>query len=524
MKVLISDTFSQEGLQVFESAEGITLDYQPGISSDDLQVAIRDAEALVVRGGTRVSAELLESAACLKVIGRAGIGIENMDLAAANRKGVVVMNTPFGSTTTTAEHTLAMLFSLARNIPRAHISTSAGNWDKEQFLGIELAGKTLGVIGAGKIGRLVVERARALKMNVVVHDPYLPQEMVRQLGASQLDLDRLLAEADFITLHVPLNQETENLLGEKQLQRCKPGCRIINCATGGLIDEQALAKAIAAGQIGGAALDVFSQEPPAADNPLLRLPEVICTPHLRAATVDAQINVTVQVARQIVAFLQRGEVINALNVPSVSAELLAEIRPYVQLGEKLGALLTQLSNGAVRKLNIEYAGDITAHPMAPLTMAVLNGLLQPVVGSMVNYVNAPFIAKERGIDIVEAKSSQSEGYATLMRVTIEDESGSRSVCGGLFGDRARIVKIDHYDLETSPEGPILILYNHDQPGVVGYIGQLLGEAEINIARMNLARGSGEALTVLNIDTPIPDDVLERIRSHQAIRSAIQVIL
>jgi len=524
MKVLISDTFSQEGLQVFESAEGITLDYQPGISSGDLQRVIRDADALVVRGGTRVSAELLECADRLKVIGRAGIGVENMDLAAANHKGVVVMNTPFGSTTTTAEHTLAMLFALARHIPRAHASTSAGKWEKEHFLGIELAGKTLGVIGAGKIGRLVVERARALKMEVVVYDPYLPQAMIQQLGARQTGLDQLLEGSDFISLHVPLNQETENLIGETQLARCKPGCRIINCATGGLIDEPALAQSIREGQIGGAALDVFSQEPPGQDNPLLQLPEVICTPHLRAATIDAQVNVTVQVARQIVAFLQRGEVTNALNVPSVSSELLREIRPYVKLGEKLGGLLAQLSSGAVRKLNIEYAGEVTRHPMAPLTMAVLNGLLQPVVGSMVNYVNAPFIARERGIDIVEAKSSQTEGYSTLMRVAIEDGNGSRSVSGGLFGGRARIVQIDQYDLETTPEGPILILYNNDQPGVVGYIGQLLGEARINIARMNLARGSEEALSVLNIDSPAPDDILERIRRHEAIRSATQVIL
>lgn len=524
MKVLISDTFSQEGLQVFESAEGITPDYQPGISSEELQIAIRDADALVVRGGTRVTADLIDHATRLKVIGRAGIGVENMDLGAANRKGVVVMNTPFGSTTTTAEHTLAMLFALARHIPQAHMSTSTGSWKKEDFLGIELAGKTLGVIGAGKIGRLVIERARALKMHVVVYDPYLPQEMVQQMGASQLELDPLLQQSDFISLHVPLNQETANLLDDQLLRRCKPGCRIINCATGGLIDEAALAQAISDGHIGGAALDVFSQEPPTGSNPLLGMKEVICTPHLRAATVDAQINVTVQVARQIVDFLQRGEVVNALNVPSVSAEMLATIRPYVLLGEKLGGLLAQLSDGAVRKLNIEYAGEVTAHPMAPLTMAVLNGLLQPVVGSMVNYVNAPFIARERGIDIVEAKSSQTEGYATLMRVTIEDASGLRSVSGGLFGDRARIVQIDNYDLETTLEGPILVLYNHDQPGVVGYIGQLLGEAKINIARMNLARGQDEALSVLNIDSPASTEVLDRIRAHEAIRSVVQVIL
>lgn len=524
MKVLISDTFSQAGLEVFESATGLTLDYQPGISASELHQAIADADALVVRGGTRVSAELLEHAVKLKVIGRAGIGVENMDLAAANRRGVVIMNTPFGSTTTTAEHTLAMIFSLARNIPRAHMSTSAGRWEKEEFLGVELAGKTLGVIGAGKIGRLVAERARALKMEVVVYDPYLLSDIIEQMGAEPVGFDQLLQRADFITLHVPLNAETENLLGKQQMSQCKPGCRIINCATGGLLDEQALAEAIKDGHIAGAALDVFAQEPPAASHPLLSLPQVICTPHLRAATVDAQINVTVQMARQIVAFLQRGEVTNALNVPSVSAELLKTIRPYLQLGEKLGSLLAQLSSGAIRKLTVEYAGEVTEHPMNPLTSAVLKGLLEPMVGSMVNYVNAPLLARERGIIVVEAKSSQTDGYTTLMRVTVADEHGTRTVWGGLFGGRARIVQLDGFTVETSPEGPILIMTNDDQPGVVGYIGQLLGEAGINIARMNLARGDKEALSMLNVDSPIPQETLDKIREHVAVLSATQVIL
>lgn len=417
-----------------------------------------------------------------------------------------------------------MLFSLARNIPQAHISTSAGHWNKEEFLGVELAGKTLGVIGAGKIGRLVAERARALKMDVVVYDPYLMGEIIEQMGAEPASFDELLKRADFITLHVPLNAETENLLGKQQLLQCKPGCRIINCATGGLLDEQALAETIKNGHIAGAALDVFNHEPPGASHPLLSMPQVICTPHLRAATVDAQINVTVQVARQIVAFLQHGEVTNALNVPSVSAELLKSIRPYLQLGEKLGSLLAQLSSGAIRKLTVEYAGEVTGHPMGPMTSAVLNGLFEPMVGSMVNYVNAPLLARERGISIVEAKSSQTDGYTTLMRATVENEHETRTVCGGLFGGRARIVELDGFPVETSPEGPILIMTNDDQPGVVGYIGQLLGEAGINIARMNLARGEKEALSMLNVDSPIPQETLDKIREHVAVLSATQVIL
>ncbi len=524
MKVLISDTFSPEGLRLFEEAEEIELVYRPGITADELLTAIVDVDALVVRGGTQVGADLLDRAERLRVIARAGIGVDNINLKAANRKGVVVMNTPFGSTTTTAEHTLAMLFSLARNIPQAHSSTIAGGWAKDDFLGVELAGKTLGVVGAGKIGRLVVERARAMAMNVQVHDPYLSPEIIRQMSAEPVGLETLLESSDFITLHIPLNAETEFLLNRRTLAHCKPGCRIVNCATGGLIDEQALAEAIADGRIAGAALDVFAQEPPAADNPLLKLPQVICTPHLRASTLDAQVNVTVQAARQVIAFLRHGEVSNALNVPSVSAELLAAIRPYVHLGEKLGLLLAQLSDGAIRSLRIDYAGDITAHPMAPMTCAVLNGLLSPAVGSMVNYVNAPHLARERGIEVTEAKSSRAEGYTALMRITVETGDGRHSVCGAFFGGQGRIVAIDGYPVETTPDGPLLILYNRDEPGVVGFIGRLLGDARVNIASMNLARGENEALSIIRIDSPVSDQLLTRIAEHPAIRAVTQAIL
>jgi len=522
MKVLVSDTFSAEGLAQFEQAEDLELLYRPGIEADELLDLVGDVDALVVRGGTRVGADVLDRAEKLRVVARAGIGVENINLAAANRKGVVVMNTPFGSTTTTAEHTLAMLFALARNIPQAHISTTAGQWNKDDFLGIELAGKTLGVIGAGKIGRLVIERARAMGMRTIVHDPYLAEEMIRQMGAEPAEFDQLLGGADFISLHVPLNAETEHLLNRKTLNLCKQGCRIINCATGGLIDEEALAEAIREGRVAGAALDVFSQEPPG-DNPLLSMPEVICTPHLRAATRDAQINVTVQAARQVIAFLRHGEVSNALNVPSISTELLAELRPYIRLAERLGLLLAQLCPEPLRKVRIDFAGEAARHLMAPMTCAALYGLMAPAVGSMVNYVNAPHLARERGIEVTEAKRSDSDGYSSLMRLSIESDSGEHCAAGAFFGGKGRIVDIDGYPVETTPDGPMLVLYNNDQPGVVGSIGQVLGQAHINIASMNLARGEGRALSVIRIDAPATEQILHQITDHPAIDRVVQVI-
>jgi len=525
MKVLVSDKFSAEGLAVFEEAKGIELAYHPGLSTAALLKEVADAEALVVRGGTQVTAEVFEAAKRLKVVGRAGIGVENMDLAAANRKGVVVMNTPFGSTTTTAEHTIAMLMALARQIPEASRSTKAGRWEKDRFLGVEISGRTLGVIGAGKIGRLVVERALGLKMRVIVYDPYLSEEMIRQMGAEQVDFEELLARADFLTLHIPLNAETAEILGEEALARVKPGCRIINCAMGGLVDEAALYRALVDGRVAGAALDVFAKEPPEGDNPLWTLDQVICTPHLRAATVDAQINVTVQVARQIVDFLQRGEVVNALNVPSVSAELLAQIRPWVDLAERLGRFQAQLYLRGLQSVTVEYAGTVTEHPTGPLTMALLKGLLTPALGSMVNFVNAPHLAQERGIRVTEARSNTAEGFANLIRLTVSGADGERSVCGAVLAENdRRIVRVDDYHVEAVPEGHILVLHNDDLPGVIGFIGQVLAKSQVNIAMMNLSRRKikGRAISLINVDSRIPEAVLNELRGNQHILSAVQV--
>ncbi|HAD03487.1 MAG: phosphoglycerate dehydrogenase [Desulfuromonadales bacterium GWD2_61_12] len=527
MKVLISDTFSPEGLQVFEEAAGITLAYFPGLSPAELLREVADADALVVRGGTLVGADVFAAARRLKVVGRAGIGIENIDLAEANRLGVAVMNTPFGSTTTSAEHTIAMLMALARQIPEASASTKAGRWEKNRFLGVEIAGKTLGVIGAGKIGRLVVERAIGLKLRVVVYDPHLSEEVIRQVGAEPVTFDELLSRADFITMHVPLNAETEKLFNAETLARVKPGCRIINCAIGGLIDEEALAQAVIDGRVAGAAVDVFTKEPPAADNPLLALPQVICTPHLRASTVDAQINVTVQVAHQIVAFLQRGEVSNAVNVPAVSADLLKQLFPYIQLAERLGLFQAQRCSAGLQGVEIEYSGALSDNPTEPLTLALLKGLLTPAVGATVNYVNAPHLARVRGIRVSETRSCASEGFSNMIRLTVTGSDGQHSVSGAVFAENDyRIVRVDDYPVEADPHGHLLVLRNADRPGVVGFIGQTLSEAGVNIAMMNLSRRKiqGKAISLINVDSRIPDAVLETLRANEHILDAIQVEL
>ncbi len=527
MKVLVSDNFSPEGLQVFEHAEDIELCYRPGISPDELLAEVADADALVVRGGTHVTEEVLDAARQLRVVGRAGIGVENMDLPAVNRKGVVVMNTPFGSTTTTAEHTIAMLMSLARQIPAASQSTKAGHWEKNHFMGVEIAGKTLGVIGGGKIGRIVIEMALGLKMRVLLYDPYMATEMARQLMAEHVEFEELLSRSDFITLHIPLNSETANILDEESLEKIKPGCRIVNCAIGGLIDEEALARAIKKGHIAGAAIDVFSKEPPQKNNPLLALPQVICTPHLRAATADAQINVTVQVAHQIVDFLTKGIVVNALNVPSISVELLSVLRPYIELADRLGSFQAQLFTKGQEQVIIEYAGGITDFPSEPLTMALLKGLLTPILGSMVNYVNAPHLARERGIRVLETRSSTSEGFSNMIRVTVKGGDGERSVCGALFGESDyRIVRVDDYHVEAVPDGHILVLHNDDRPGVIGFIGQTLANAGVNVAMMNLSRRkiNGRAISLINVDSEIPESVLVEMRANEHILSAVQVKL
>ena len=527
MKVLVSDKFPAEGLEILEQAGGIELDYQPGMSPEQLLETIAEVDALIVRSGTQVTEEVFQAAKQLKVVGRAGVGTTNMDMDAANRKGVVVMHTPFGSTTTTAEHTIAMIFALARRIPSANNSTKSGAWESDSFLGIEIAGKTLGVLGAGKIGRLVVEMALGLKMKPIVYDPYLTEESVRLLGAQQVDFEELLSRSDFLTLHTPKNSETTNILNDETLSRVKPGCYIVNCATGGLIDEQALADAITNGRVGGAAIDVFEKEPPSQVNPLLKLDQVICTPHLRTATRDAQINVTVQIAEQIVEFINNGIIINAVNVPSISADLLATLRPHIELAERIGSFQAQLYGKGLEEVRLEYAGSVTNHPTEPLTNAALKGILTPMIGPEVNYINAPHLAKERRIQVTETRSQTNRGFASMIRLTVVGADGEHSICGAMFGESDyRIVRVDGCNVEAIPHGYILVLQNEDRPGIIGFIGQILGEEGVNIAGMNLTRKKDDSLAVslINIDSCIPDKTLEKLRAHQHIVAANQIVL
>ncbi len=527
MKILVCDNFSPEALEILKSTEGVTLDYRPSIEAEELRSAIADAHALLVRGGTEVDSDLLDAAESLRIIARAGIGVENIDMQAVNQKGVIVTNTPSGSTTTMAEHTIAMMLALARRIPQASHAVKQGKWDSSPFNGSDIHGKTLGIIGGGKIARRVIEFARGLSMETILYDPYLSAEIIKNLGARKVSLDELLESVDFLSLHVPLNMETEEMLNAKTFARLKPGCHIINCASGRLINEQDLVDALNNGTVAGAALDAFAVEPPDIKNTLLQMDSVICTPHLRAATIDAQINVTKQAAIQVIDFLTRGVINNALNVPSVNADQIKTLRPYLNLAERLGSFLAQLLNKPFNSISVEYAGSIINLPTEPMSMAALKGLLTPIIGSGVNYVNARHIVEKRGIELTETRTNVSDGYSNILTIRISGDEGTQSVSGALFLNReCRIIRVDGYQVENIPEGTILVLNNLDKPGVLALIGRVLEEAGINVAMMNLSRReiSGKAVSLLTVDQSIPDAVMEQLRQDPRILSARQVNL
>lgn len=527
MKILVADRLSQAGLDLFSAAEEIRLDYRPELNEQELLDAVADADALVVRSGTRLTAEVFERAECLRVVGRAGVGADNVDLEAASRHGVVVMNTPFGSAITSAEHTIGMLMALARHIPQACAALRRGEWQKDNYLGIELSGKTFGVVGAGKIGRLVIERALALKMRVLVCDPYLTAEAIQQLGGEQVELLELLQRSDFISLHIPLNQETRGFLNAELFARIKPGCRIINCAQGGLIDEEALIEALQTGQVAGAALDVFAKEPPAADHPLLQFDQVIATPHLRAASADAQINIAVQIARQILDFLQQDLITNALNVPSVNADLLKQLRPCFELLERMGLFMAQYRSGRFRQVSIEYSGTVAAHPLELLSAVLVKGLLRPVLGEQVNDVNALQLARENGIRVSETRVYATDEFASSIQVKIEGDQGSHSLGGALFGSQEyRLVRIDDYLVEAIPEGNLLVLRNEDRPGVIARVSGILADAQVNIAMLNLSRRrvEGTAVSLVGVDSPLSAELLQQLTAVDGVLSACPITL
>jgi D-3-phosphoglycerate dehydrogenase/(S)-sulfolactate dehydrogenase len=518
-RVLVSDDLSAEGVEVLRRA-GLAVDVKVGLKPDELERIIGEYDALAVRSATKVTARLLERAARLKVVGRAGVGVDNVDLDAATRRGIVVMNTPGGSSTTVAELTVAHMLALARHVAQATASVKAGRWEKKKFQGRELAGKTLGVVGIGNIGSIVVERCRAMKMRVVAYDPFISADAAARMGVTQVPLEELWAQSDVISLHVPLTEGTRNLVNAAALARMKKGVLLVNCARGGVIDERALADAIASGHVGGAALDVFDKEPPPLDHPLLALDGFICTPHLGASTEEAQAAVALAVAEQIAAYLTRGEVKNAVNLPSLPAEVRERVAPWLALAEKLGSLAAQIAPATTQEVHIEFAGDLSTAPHRVIAAQVLRGLLRHVHEAPVNDVSAPAIAKERGLAVRQDLVPAAEDYVSQLTVTLRGASGAASVAGTVFGrQELRVVRVHGFRLEAVPEGDIIMCENDDAPGVVGHIGTTLGEAGVNIARIFLARDAarGHAFAFYNVDAPPAPELLDRLRRLEHMR-------
>jgi D-3-phosphoglycerate dehydrogenase len=515
-RVLVADPIAPEGVALLEGAPDLRVEVRPGLKGDDLLRAVAGVHALVVRSATQVTAAVIEAAGTLEVVGRAGVGVDNVDVTAATKRGVLVMNTPGGSATTTAEHALALLFALSRQIPQATASMKAGRWEKSRFMGREICGKTLGIVGVGNIGRVVADRARGLKMRVVAHDPFLSEDAAARLGVELVPLDELLARSDFITIHAPLTPQTRGLLGAAAFAKMKEGAMVVNCARGGIVDEAALAEALRAGKVAGAALDVFEKEPPGA-SPLFDLESFICTPHLGASTDEAQVAVSVAIARQVIDYLTNGVLQNAVNFPAISREQLEVVGPWLSLAERMGAFAAQVLAGAPRKIYVQYDGEIAGQELAPVTSALLRGLLSRMVDEgTVNYVNARLLAGERGVDVVESKSARAKDYTSLLTVRVAGADGEVSVAGTLFGrNDARVVRVNQFRLEVLPEGHAILLHNRDRPGVIGSIGTVLGRRGINVSRMQLGldREKGEALSVWSVDAPVDREALEEIRGQ-----------
>lgn len=519
-KVLVSDALSETAVNIFKE-RGVDVDYLPTLGKDKekLLSVIGDYDGLAVRSATKAMAPVIAAGKKLKVIGRAGIGVDNIDIPAATAAGVVVMNTPYGNAITTAEHAIAMMFSLARKIPQANQSTHAGKWEKSAFMGAELFGKTLGVIGCGNIGSIVADRAVGLKMRVAAFDPFLTEERAVELGVEKVDLETLLARADIVTLHTPLTDQTRNILSAENIAKLKKGAYVVNCARGGLLDEEALKVALDEGRIAGAALDVYETEP-ATEHPLFGHPGVVATPHLGASTSEAQENVAIQVAEQMADYLMRGAVSNALNSPSVTAEEAPRLKPFIALAEKLGAFAGQLTRSGIKKIEITYEGEVSALNMKPLTASAVAGVLKPML-SEVNIVNAPVIAKDRGMSISETSNDDADAYDSVIRLRVITENQDRSVSGTVFGGEPRIIDIKGVGMESGFSDNMLYTTNDDRPGFIGALGQALGEAGLNIATFNLGRSApGEqAIALVAVDAPINEDVLETLRALPHVQQA-----
>jgi len=525
-RILVSDPLSKKGLEILERAKNLRVDVKPGLSPEELKKIISEYDGIIIRSETKLKGDLIEAGERLKVIGRAGIGLDNVDLPAATKKGIVVMNTPQENAIAAAEHTIAMIFSVSRKIPQATASMKTGKWEKKKFMGVELHNKTLGLIGIGVIGTVVADRARGLKMKVIGYDPYLSKETAEKKGVDLVSFDELLSRSDFISVHTPLTDETRNLIDKNAFSKMKNGVILINCARGGIINEKDLYDAIGGGKVAGAALDVFEKEPPVG-NPLLELETVISTPHLGASTGEAQENVAIAIANQVVDYLTSGEARNAVNMPAVSPDILPFLRPFLRLGEKLGSFLGQISNYPIEEVLIEYHGEVLEYGTKPITISVLKGLLTPFVGETVNFVNAPVMAKERGIRITESVSDKAEDFASLIALTVRSKMEHNYIAGTPFGRKElRIVKLNDFFIEALPEGYILLVNNYDKPGVIGNIGMALGSRNINIATMQFGRDrmGGNAISLLHLDAPLPPGMLGEILRLPNIISVRQIQL
>ena len=539
MKVLVSDKMSQKGIDILNTVDGITLVYKTGMNPDDLKKEIKDVDALIIRSSTKVNKDVLAAAKNLKIIGRAGIGVDNIDCPAATERGVIVVNTPSGNATTTAEHAISMLMSLSRHIPQADKSMHQGLWEKSKFTGTEITGKTLGVFGYGNIGRIVADRAQGLKMKVMVFDPFLNAEIAAKNRIELVSKETLFERADYITVHVPLNDSTRNLINEKTIQTMKTGAYIINCARGGIVNESDLIDGLNSGKIAGAAIDVFEEEPPPKDNPLLKHERVICTPHLGASTEEAQVNVAVQVAEQIRDYLLTGEIRNGLNCPSISSEMVKVLSPYLKLCDRLGAFQGQIhreNHAEIKKLSISYSGAVTDYDTGALTSALVYGFLNTVSDASVNFVNALSMAESRGIVVEENVVHHVQEFANKITLSVTDEKKTNLIAGTVFGNKNyRFVRFNDFYLEVIPDGYLLVLHNYDRPGVIGKTTSILGNHKINVSRMQLTLdktfqpGSSEsclqeAVSFINIDQPVNETILKELTELENVITVHQIDL
>ena len=515
MRILVCDGLHRQGVKIFEKAEGIEVVVNDRIEPSELLTTIRDCEGVVVRSRSKIDRKVLEEASRLRVIGRAGIGVDNIDIEAATLSGVLVMNTPGANAVAAAEHAMALMLALSRHIPRADESVRAGKWEKKKFVGTELYNHTLGIIGLGRIGSILANRAQGMKMRVLAFDPYVSSDAATRLGVDLVSAEELFRQSDFISVHTPLTEETRDLLNEAAFQIMKSGVRIINCARGGIINEKALHDAIKSERVAGAALDVFLQEPPV-NNPLLTLPQVIATPHLGASSEQAQMNVATAIAEQMIDYLQNGLIRNAVNMPSMGPKMIEQIQPYMRLAERLGHFLSMYFQGNVHRLKISYGGDLGGLELAPVTNAAQKGFLERALAEEVNLVNAPVIMRTRGIQLEVATTSEARGYAGLITLNVVTDKGEFRVAGTVFPmPECRIVGIDDYRVEARLEGRMLLISNHDRPGVIGFIGTTLANHQVNIADMHLSRihSKGTAICLVTVDNPVSREVLQALKEY-----------